>query len=45
LIRFDERDIYINPSFKEELKERNNSIIKVPQLFLNGKNFGVSLDL
>jgi glutaredoxin len=44
LIRFEERDIFKNLSFKEELKEGNNSI-KVPQLFINGKNFGVNFDL
>jgi len=42
LIRFDERDIYINPAFKKELHDRMNGSIEVPQLFINGKKLGVS---
>ena len=41
LIRFDERDIYINPNFKTELIERTNGSFEVPVLFVNGKTIGV----
>ena len=42
LIRFDERDIYINPNFKTELIERTNGDYELPVLYINGKSIGVS---
>lgn len=41
LIRYEERDIYLNQEFKLQLKMRCKSI-KVPALFVDGQHFGVS---
>lgn len=41
LIRYEERDIYLNQEYREQLKLRCKSI-KVPALFVDGHLLGVS---
>lgn len=41
LIKFQERDIYLNQEFKLQLRLRCNSI-SVPALFVDGRYLGVS---
>ena len=43
LIVFEERDVYLNSEFRDEILDRCSSF-KLPSLFVNGKYFGVSVD-
>lgn len=42
LIKYEERDIYLNQEYREQLKLRCKSI-KVPALFVDGHLLGVSM--
>lgn len=41
LIVYEERDVYLNSDFREELMERHE-LVEIPSLFVKGKYLGVS---
>ncbi len=45
LVKFEEKDIYVNKHYYRELKDRlkldNKSKLPVPQIFINGQHIGV----
>ena len=43
MVRFDERDLFVHPHFKNELQKKlGTDVITLPQIFIDGKSVGVS---
>ena len=43
MVRFDERDLFVHPHFKNELQKKlGKDTITLPQIFIDGRMIGVS---